>query len=88
MECNQSEEEYDKKKIKASVGKLILEIIIALILNIIASYYILPKLVDISWKSRNYYNINDFYVAIIIGIILLIIELMGVFLFIWLVLPD
>ncbi len=54
------------------------KVIFALILNILASYYILPRIYGINNK---YYNANDFYLAIITGLILLIIEMSVIFLY-------
>ncbi len=54
------------------------KVIFALILNILASYYILPRIYGINNK---YYNTNDFYLAVITGLVLLIIEMSIVFLY-------
>ncbi len=57
---------------KDLVGK----VAFGLALNIAASYYILPKIYGVSNK---YYNSNDIYMSILVGLVMTIIELLIIF---------
>lgn len=60
----------------ARVTRLLFDIFLGIILNILASYIILPRFLHL---RGNYYNINDVYLAIYIGLILSAIELIVIF---------
>ena len=66
------------------VVKIFWEIILGIIINIVASYFIFPRLLKVDHESRRdsriYYNRNDIYVAVYFGLILSAIELFVVFL--------
>lgn len=57
-------------------AKLVFDIILGIILNIIAAYLILPKFLHI---QNTYFNVNDVYLAIYVGLIMSAIELAVVF---------
>lgn len=63
--------------------KIFGEIVLGVLINILASYFIFPRLLQVKHESRRdsrmYFNRNDVYLAIYFGLILSAIELFVVF---------
>lgn len=62
--------------------KIFSDILLGIVINIVASYFIFPRLLRPHFTSRidtgNYYNRNDIYIAVYFGLILSAIELVVV----------
>ena len=57
-------------------AKLLLDVFLGIILNIVASYFLLPYIFG---YKRKYVSINDIYVAVYVGLILTAVELVVIF---------
>lgn len=60
-----------------TIGRLLLHICFAIALNIFASYLILPHFVPGKGRTKHY-NVNDIYIAIYIGLLMSAIEIIVV----------
>lgn len=62
--------------------KIFGDILLGIVINIIASYFIFPQLLRPQFASQidssNYYNRNDIYIAVYFGLVLSAIELVVV----------
>lgn len=62
--------------------KIFGDILLGIVINIVASYFIFPRLLKpryvTSIDNGNYYNRNDIYIAVYFGLILSAIELVVV----------